>query len=298
MPQRKNTRLQNLYNRAIQRLRNLHWIDIVGVSLFLAVITIAFFFLLRRSEYATITLRISNSDELDSTFSKPPTWYIEKIKPGVKEIDGLGRTSVEVIRVYKIQTSDSNQNVYADLKVKSVYNARTGQYTYNGSPLLIGSYQLFKLQGLQLFGIIVKNWSDEAPQEEKTYLVTGYLEPAINDIQPAVANTIVTGVKNHIANALGTGLKMTDTDGETVAEIVEIKKTEGRRRFISGSAFISVPDPERQEVQMKVKVKAIKVNDAYYFKGEIPMLINATYYLSFPTINVNLTSLQIEEVTE
>jgi len=45
---------------------------------------------------------------------------------------------------------------------------------------------------------------------------------------------------------------------------------------------------------MTVKVKAVKINDAYYYKNEAPMLINSVLYLSFPKMNVSFTVTSIE----
>lgn len=279
----------------VQRIKSLRWIDLAGIAIFLAILSVAFFFFLRRADYAYITLRVSHSDSLDPYVGVPPVWYIEKIQPGVQETDGLGQATVIVEKVHRFKSSDVNQNLYVELKVKSVYNDRTKQYSYNGSPLLIGSYQSFKLQSLQLYGTVVEVRGINEPKEEKTFLLHGYLNPQSNDSPATVANTVVDGVRTYLADTLVTGLKSTDVDGEAVAEIVTIRKTPGKRSFVSGSSFISVPDPERQRVEMSVRVKARKINDAYYYRNESALVVASEIYLPFPTSNVVFTITEIEE---
>lgn len=277
-----------------QRVQKLGWIDLLGVGLFLAILSIAFFFFLRRADYAYLTLRVSQSDTFDPNYSIPPIWYIEKITPGLKETDGLGREAVVVQRVRRFKSTDMNQNLFVDLKVKSVYNARTGQYSYNGSPLLIGSFQTFKLRGFQLYGTIVGLSGNEIPEEEQSFIVKGFLDPQQHDSQATVANTVVDGVRNYLVNTIQPGATVVDSDGQVTAEILERRIFDGRRWFVAGNNFISVPDPERKRVELTVRVKAFKINDAYYYKRESPLLVNSALYLGFPQSNLTLT---ITEVT-
>lgn len=289
----------NLKSKPLQtiweRVRSLGWIDLIGVCIFLGILSVAFFFFLRKADYAYITLRVSQSDNMNPYSDQAPVWFIEKIQPGLKETDGLGRDNVVIEKVHRFKSSDLNQDFYVDLKVRSVYNSRTKQFTYNGSTLLIGSYQSFKLQGIQLSGVIVDVREQDTPREEKTFLVEGYVNPAYNDEQYSVANTVVDGIKNYLADTLFTGLKTVDVDGQATAEIVSIQKRPARRQFVSGSSFVSVPDPERQRVEMTLRIKGVKINDAYYYKNEAPIVVNSTIYLTFPQSNINFTLTHFEE---
>ncbi len=272
-----------------QRLRALGWIDLVGVGIFLAILSIAFFFFLRKSDYAYITLRVSQTDTLNTYNDMPATWYIEKIQPGLKETDGLGQESVVIQRVHRVKSNNLNQDFYVDMKVKSVFNSRTKQYSYNGSTLLVGSFQTFKLQSLLLNGVVVNVQGNDNPPETKTFVLKGFLNPVNNDDQFGLANSISDGVQSYIVDSLEKGLTVTDGDGQTVAEIISIDKRPAKRQFVYQNAFISVPDPDREHVEMTVKVKASKINDAYFYKSESPMLVNSVLYFSFPKSNVNFT---------
>lgn len=284
--------------KILLRLKNLTWIDVAGICIFLGILTVAFFFFLRKSEYAYITLRVSQTDTLNTYTDMPATWYIAKIQPGLKETDGLGQENVLVQRVRRFKSNDLNQDMYVDLKVKSVFNARTGQYSYNGSTLLIGSFQSFKLQSVLLSGVVVNVQSSDIEPETKTFLLKGFLNPAVNDDQLGLANTITDGVRNYLAEPIRKGLTVTDADGQNIAEIISVEKRPAKRQFVFQREFISVPDPERQHVEMTVKVKATKVIDAFYYKNEAPILINSILYLPFQQVNINFTVTRIDEVKE
>lgn len=287
--------LQNIVKVTVARARQLSWIDLLGICLFLGILSVAFFFFLRKAEYAYITMRISQSDNFDTSFAQAPIWYVEKIQPGLKETDGLGRDSVVVERVHRFRSSDLNQNLYADLKVKAVYNSRTGQYSYNGSPLLVGSFQSFKLQNVQLYGTIVGiRGKDEVP-EEKTFIVKGYVDSLQNDNQASIADTVVDGIRHYLADTIQKGMTIMDVDGKVIAEITDVRKFDGKRQFVSGGNFITIPDPDRKRVEMTMEVKTVKINDAYYYKQETPLLVNTVLYLTLPQSNINFT---ITEVTE
>lgn len=288
--------LKRLYQQLLHRVRTLNWIDLVGICIFLGILSVAFFFFLRKADYAYITLRVSQTDSLDTTHGQAPIWYVEKIQPGLKETDGLGRDAVLVESVNRVRSSDLNQDLYVNLKVKSVYNTRTGQYSYNGSPLLVGSFQSFKLQSLQLYGTIVSVRGKDAIQEEKTFMVEGFIDSMMNDNQPSVANTVVDGIRNYLVNTLEEGQTITDVDGKVIAEITDIRKFEGRRQFVSGNNFVTIPDPERKRVEMTMKITTVKINDAYYYKRETPLLVNTVMYLTLPKSNINFTITKVEEV--
>ncbi len=288
-------KLKITYHAIWQRIQSLNWIDLVGIIIFLGILSTAFFFFLRKSDYAYITLRVSQTDNLNTYIGQPPVWYIQQIQPGLQETDGLGRSSVIVERVHRFVSSDANQDLYVDLKIKSVYNSRTKQYSYNGVPLLIGSFQSFKLQNVQLTGSIVSVRGRTDQTETKTFIVKGFLDATQNDNQATVANTVVDGVRNYYADAIQKGMTITDVDGQVVTEVLDVRKTQGKRSFVSGSSFISVADPDRTKVEVSLRVKGTKINDAYYYKNETPLLLGVPLYLTFPKFNFTVTVTSFQE---
>lgn len=279
----------DIIHSVLQRIRALTWIDLFGVCIFLGILSVAFFFFLRKADYAYITLRVSQSDTLNTYNDLPPVWFIDKIQPGLKETDGLGRENILIEGVHRYSSNDLNQDFYVDLKVRSIFNARTGQYSYNGSTLLVGSYQSFKLQTLQLTGVIVDIRGKDTVPEEKYFVVKGFINPAGNDDQFSVANTVGDGIRNYLADTLQKGLTVTDINGQILAEVQSVFKRPGKRQFVAGREMVSVPDPDRQYVEMTLRVRTTKIGDAFFYRKESPMIINGTMYLPFPKSNVILT---------
>jgi len=298
----KDTHNAPKHGTFLDKMGKFRWIDIFGISLFFLILAVASFFFLRSSEYVTITVRLFERDAPDFEFNLPRQWYIENVQKGLKETDQLGRTVVEILDVFRYPSSIVKQEVFATLKVRSIYNKRTGQHTYNGLPLLIGEYRTFRLQRLLLSGVIVDIETKDKPREQKKFLVIGFLDPIDHEgrapeEQVAVIDAInVDGVRNFLADKIIPGLKMHDSEGVVIAEITFVNKTPGKISLIQNNRYVVVNDPDRKRVEVTIEILTEKISDDYYFQKEQALTIGEKILLTFNNLRIHPTITSVTEV--
>lgn len=296
---KKNEKLLSLLRKNVSLLR-----EVIGVGFFFLLLSIAAFFFLRSGEYVTVKLRITQSDGLKNylVWDMPPLWYTQILKPGMGEQDFFGRSMIEIKNVLTSFPEDNEELVYVELKIKAIYNKRTKQYSYNGVPLLIGSYHRFKLSGLQIPGVI-HSVGDLGSNnfETKKYTLTGFLDPRNNEGSVYnFTNKIVDlvrfdGVPIYISKLLYKGLQMKDDQGKIYAEIIDVKKGAARKYIIDRDKEISIIDPEREKVELTVEINATMINGRPYFKDDVKrMTVGNTLFLDFNDFGVSFTISSLE----
>ncbi len=282
-----------MYQKLINKF---HFFDIIGITIFFSILAVAAFFFLRKADYVTLTLRVSESDSLE-IWSMPPLWYTSYLKPGLTSKDMLGRPTIEVVDVYQYLSRESSSLTYVKLKVRAVYNRRTNEYSYNGSNLLIGSYQQFKVQGLLLTGVVHSINSSNLPDLKK-FLIKGYVSPILTDGTALSAETISTGVPLFISKKIREGLTVTDASGTTLAQIKKVHRSPAQRRFLSNGQFTQVNDPTAERVEVEVAVLAEKNRDLYFFRQDSPLIINSSLYLLFGELQLPIQITDIQPIEE
>lgn len=268
-------------------LKKFHFIDIIGIAIFFGILAAAAFFFLRRSDFVTITLRVSDSDAMD-IWSMPPIWYVNALKPGMQSKDVLGRPTLEVLDVYDYRSRENSSLAFIKIRARAVYNKRTNEYSYNGANLLVGSYQQFRVQGFLIPGIVHSVNTNEQV-ETKKFIVKGYINPLNVDPTAVSAETIATGVPLYFAQQVKEGMQLTDGQGNILAKISSVTKSPGQRRFIYNGQLITVRDPQFERVEMTVEILGEKYGENFFFRLESPIIINSAIYLNFKEITVPFT---------
>ncbi len=289
------------YKFVIEKSEKLKWIEILGISVFFFILLIAFLFLTRRSEDIMVTVRLLNYNSAPAYYNFPRQLFIENLKKGLKEEGQLGSTVLEVLDVYKYPSNDVNQDIFVTLKISSVYNRHTGQYSYDNLPLLIGDYRTFQLQNIVFSGVIIDINTSGKPREQKMFSVTGFLDPVNNNDfasfqQVAILNGVtVDGIKNFLADQIKPGLKIIDSNGQTAAEIISVNKTPGKVTSIQNGFYQTAVDPGTKHVETTLNILADKVGDGYFFQKEQSLNIGHSIILSFENLNITLTVTSVTE---
>lgn len=287
----------------IKRVRSLQWTDISAISIFFALLAIAFFFFLRRTEYITVRLRISQSDELRNNLTSfmTPLWYANVLRPGMEDTNFFGRSIIKIDRIIPGFPEDNEQKTYIDLRIQALYSRQTKQYSYNGIPLLIGSYQRFRVNGIQVPGVIHAIGSlgiTNYPQ--KRFVLRGFLDHRQNDWVPGVTNQPTSlieydGVYTYLAEKIQNKMEMKLGDA-TIAKIVKVTKSPAIKRVIELGRTYIIPDSERVRVELVVEVAASMINGRPYFKDDQQrLLVNSTIPLDFVLLKPIMTITDIQE---
>lgn len=284
---KKKKAVKNILETLVKRFKIT---DIFGVAIFFVILLAAAIFFLRKPTYVELTMRLSQSEALHDWY-RVPAWYQEQIKPGLAQSDSLGREVLKVTDVYAYPSSDYNsQNVFVTLRIKATYSKRLDQYSYMGTPLLVGGFQTFDVRGIQITGV-VQHLGTTVAREKKKYLVH-----AVMDSSGDGANTLSNGAEFYHANLIKPGLQVKNSLGEVLAEIKTVKKEEATRRFIYQDKFISVPDTERVKVSVDIEMTTEKVGDMYFYRKEAPIFITGYLYLDFLTFGGGFQITGFEEI--
>lgn len=282
----------------ISRIRNLRWIDVLGIFIFFLILASSAFFFLRSPGDVIVTVRLSERDAPDFFFNRPRNIIVDKLKPGLKETDELGRNAIEVIDVYRYLSNNVYFDVFVTLKMKTTHNKRTGQHSFNGKPILVGSFHTFRLKDFVLKGIIVDISDEVSVRERKTFLIEGYLDQA--DHEAGVGNidyiVEVDGVRNYLAKMVVPGLKMLDSNSEVIAEILSVDKFPGEIGFIQNSRYMKIRDPERTRVELTMKLVTERINDQYYYQKDAPLNIGGKVEFVSSSLRIFPTITSIQEL--
>lgn len=292
-----------LITKFINRLTRIGWLDTATISILFIILTVAFFFFLRKTEYITIRLRVTQSDGLKNylTWDMPPYWYTRVLKPGMEDTDFLRRSIIKIERVIPGFPEDNEQKTYVDLRIQALYSKQTKQYSYNGIPLLIGSYQRFKVNGIQIPGVIhsIGNLGVSIYPQKK-YFLRGFLDQRRNDWSPGITNEPTSfieydGVNKYLADKIQNGMQMQQGD-LIIARIIKLTKSPAIKKIIQLGQTYTIPDPDRLRVDLTVEVTASIINDRPYFKDDQQrLLVNSSIPLDFGFIKPAMTITDIQE---
>jgi len=104
------------------------------------------------------------------------------------------------------------------------------------------------------------------------------------------------GVQNYLADKVVKGLKILDSDGTVIAEILEVRKEVAYRKFIYNNQLVEVPDNERKKVRLKAKIETERYGDVFLFRNEMSLKINHNVYLSFSDFDLPVTITDVSEI--
>jgi hypothetical protein len=270
-------------------------VNLIGLGVFFFVLATAVFFFLRRAVYATVVLRVSQNDSMNVNIGLP-MWYVENLKAGMEQKDIFGRQVISIVKNYKYVNGLDNPISYLTIKLLTTYDKKSGIYSYEGVPLLIGSYQNFKINDVLLRGVVHQVQNVNWKPEKKKFIVEGFLNPAaIVNQDPYVAETITEGVLNYLGDKVVKGLKILDSDGTVLVDVLDVKKEVAWRKFIYQDRLVEVVDKDRKKISLKMLIETEKHGDLFLFNNEFSLKVNDNFILNFEEFSLPVTITSIEE---
>jgi len=286
-----------MIKKILKLLKKFDIIDVISAIIFFFIIAMLAFFFLRKSEYVSVVIRVGSTDNFQNTWtSKPPQWYLEKTKVGLKEKDVLGRTNVEITDVHYYPTNYQEQTIFIKMKMRAVYSANKDQYTYNGIPLLVGSYQNFNLGNIKIPGMILSVGDEN--NEIKIYKIKGEIENKYNEEIKGLANITYQGIQTYIYNNIPKNIELYDNKNMLILKTTSIDFKPAYKEFVNGRQVFKLFDPERKRVFIEALVLTKKVNDAYLFREEDQLKLKETIPMYMDKMSLTLTILNVENATE
>jgi hypothetical protein len=272
-------------------------VDLVALAIFLGIMVLAYFFMLRKAEYINIVLRVSQSDLINANTggvsATLPAWYLENLKT---DMDNSNKSNISIVKVFEYQNNSNEKIVYLTLRLLTVYDKKSRTYNYEGLPLLVGSYQNFRYKGVLLRGIIQKVGVLEEEREEKTFLVEGILETNPIGSKDWGTTCYPVGGDKVFTEFLYPGLTISDSDDRVMVKVEEVKTSPSYVKLLSGGKLVKVEDRDNKMVKVKLRVRVEKFDDVYLYAGETTIKIGSYLDLDFWDFNVSVRVTDFQEV--
>lgn len=268
---------RNFFNRISHKF---NFFDYVLFGLFAIASIGLFIFLFRKNSYVTIKLKVTEKSVLYAN-TTPPYWFVYLFKKGMKEADGLGRSTAEVTDVYFYESSPTTKSVYLTIKLRTTYNPRTQEYKYKGTTVSVGEGIRINLGTIVAEGLITEVESLKNPYSYVSLLVNA----VIQDNNQVFSET--TGVDEFVADAVNVGNKVYDSQGEAIAEILEKKVLPAQKNTTDalGNSYMKT-DPRKKDVFLTLKVRAKKIYNELYFLDDIRLKVWLGIPLQFEHITI------------
>lgn len=231
----------------------------------------------RKSTYITITLKVG----LDLVNAYGPTskhWYTHYFYIGMKEKDGFGKPTAEVLQIRSYDISDS-KSLYATVKILSVYNRNSNQYTFRGKPLLIGSPLQLYLDNLLVNGLITNIEGAKDSRTRKKFIVETQL------MGDSTVFPETSGVKPYLAEAIPEGLEIKGDQGNVEVKVIKKKVENAKKIVTTGDGKILVQDdPLKKDVYFTLEVNALELHGRYFVFDDLPLLVGWGIPLNTSTV--------------
>ncbi len=285
----------DIYTVAFTHFKKLRFIDLLGIGVFFAILATMALFFLRKASYVYVVLRVSNDESLHSFYGHTPDWYINKLQERPEEKSVFGRLEQRVEDVYYYPSADQVNTVFVVMKVSTTYNQRSGQYTFQGVPLLVGKSQSFRIRELSVEGIIHDIYPQESEMRERVPLIVNAKAMIqYNEVIPYPGGIHFEGLLKIVSERLSPGMQVVRSDGQPYIEVLEVRRTPAFKEFVTTNGLRQVVDSERENVEMTLRVWAQPTNEKYLVREQEPLFIGGGLEMYFEEFRVGTLVQSIE----
>ncbi|MBI5614087.1 DUF4330 family protein [Candidatus Gottesmanbacteria bacterium] len=259
---------------------------VVGFGLLVCVAVFAFLFF-RKGEYIDIIIKVGEPNFVYDVWRKNPnngdvyTWFAQLLKIGMEERDGLGRNVAVVSKIFRYDSSPDTSSVYLTTKIKATFSRGSGQYTFKGKPVLIGSEIKLILDRILINGTIVEIINKESTLSTHKIKIQASLFDRLNPYQ----NT--TGVQPYLADAININDTIYDSQNRPIIKVVDKKSTDAQTIVsTSNGQIITQSNPLLKDVVYILEIQTTKIEDKYYFLGNLPIAVGQVFPIHTKTASI------------
>lgn len=273
-------------------MKKISFFDLILTLIFIFLAIFLFIFLFRKNQYIEVVVKITNDNVLYAE-SYPPNWFVNLLKKGMSEKDGLGRVTAEIKDIYWYDSEPTRKAAYLLLRIKATYNKKANQYSYKGKPLLVASPIKIQFEKVLVNGLVTNIQGLEDSRETKVMLMETQLIEN-NGVFPNVR-----GVEPFLAEAINIGDEVKSHDGSSLIKIID-KKVFPATRIVTndrGQVFLE-KDPLLKDVYLTLKVKVKKINNEYYLYDDIHLKIGRGIPVNLEKVTVWPTITQITNILD
>lgn len=236
--------------------------------IFLLLFVLIFFIynrLQRRTVWTNVRIAVENVDWWYGSGTPPRYWYANNLLAGAQAKDAFGQTVAELVNIDNYDQGGPYRMIYVDLKLRVDFDKKKNQYLYEFKPLTAGSSLIINFPENQLRGIIINAGEQEINYFYKTIKV------------------VKKGLLNSTANTILAGDQAYDTNGNLIAEILEIEKE--IHNFYTYSdirgEMIKTYNPDYRDLTMLVKIKSFSSLDRDFYINNTVLKLGSTIWFQF-----------------
>ena len=273
-----------------KQIRNIGLVHYLGVLAALLLLVFGYFFLAPHTQEVSVVIRLADKDMIWLDNGSPRSVSVESIRPGIKETDAFGRVSAEVVRVSSfdqpVRESQYTQKktVYVTLRLRASYNEKKDQYRYQGTVLQMGDWVRFTVQSSIINGLVMQIPSREE-QQQTSVLLNAQLKTEGPFTHEPFSET--TGIDRYIADAITVGDKVTDSEGNVLAEVLEKTVNPATRITIDQYGVVHTQqDTRKYDVMLSLRVTARRIGDELYYLDLVRLKVNAPLPLFLSKIDI------------
>lgn len=228
--------------------------------------------LLQKETYVTVELFASGGEWWWNNPS-PPYWLADPIKRGAIEYDTQGNVLVEVLDVRKFEEAN-RKSLWMKVKLRVTPDKKSGQFRFRRENLQVGSVIYIAPRNVKVACNVLRIEGMEDDRQEVTKIVT-------------ISNF---GISPWYAENVKIGDVMRDSDGKTLAEIIDKKVSlaDMTTADFRGNTYAR-KDPLKRDVEIKVRLRLTRSEGIDYFSYFLPIKKNFFISIPFETMNVEGT---------
>ncbi len=273
-----------------KQIRNMGLVHYLGALAALLLLVFGYFLLAPHTQEVSVVIRLADKDMIWLDNGSPRSVSVESIRPGIKETDAFGRVSAEVVRVSSfdqpVRESQyiQKKTVYVTLRLRASYNEKKDQYRYQGTVLQMGDWVRFTVQSSIINGLVMQIPSRN-DQQQTPVLLNAQLKTEGPFTHEPFSET--TGVDRYIADAITVGDKVTDSEGNVLAEVLEKTVNPATRITIDQYGVVHTQqDMRKYDVTLSLRVTARRIGDELYYLDLVRLKVNAPLPLFLSKIDI------------
>lgn len=224
----------------------------------------------QKDEYLTVEVQIMGLNNGQQLSTQPPSWLIDNIEKGNKELSYSGNIFAEVLNIRSYEEGN-NRIAFLKLKLLVTNNQKQNTYRYKQKPLEIGSMIDVLINNTRIYGNVTKIYNKDTVENIKNIKI----KAALYEKQKWFVDSIKVGDK--VESMSGND----DIQSQILSKKVSPSSNE---KNLSGLV----------DVEIDLLIQVDERSGIYYFANYQPVKIGNLLYI--PMKDYNLYGLQVMKI--
>lgn len=262
------------------------------VLIFLVLVILSVYFFTRSTEHVEIRMFLTEREWAKTWENYPDYFYIQNLSTDLVEKDELGRTVARVTEIHSNRLPHTHNQALATIELRANYNKKTGIYSFQGKPLIIGDYQRLRVGNMRLQGYILDIGSNLDSLESKHIKVKVSLDDLLEANRNLTSSRAV-GVSADLVPFLKVGASILGFENEPILEILDVNLFPGQRTLFERTGAYTVQDDSLVSGSLLLKLEVNTINEIDYWNFTDPIQLGKRINLNFENAIVPVKIVEI-----